>query len=52
MRYLITKAEYITGQTKVIYREPIPADDIEQTRRELHQIIVCDRILLTYEETK
>lgn len=52
MKYLITKAEYITGTTKEIHREPIPSDDIEKTRSELHQMIVCDRILLTYEEAE
>lgn len=51
MKYLIRKAEYITGTTKEVHTEPIPSNDIEQTRSELHQMIVCDRILLTYEET-
>lgn len=52
MKYLITKAEYITGTTKVIHHEHTPSNDIEQTRSELHQMIVCDRVLLTYEEAE
>lgn len=50
MKYLITKSEYITLTTHTVLKDPIETDDIEQTRRELHQTVECDRILFTYEE--
>lgn len=49
MKYLIVKVEYIMKEAKIICRQDIPTEDIEQTRRELHDLVKCDVIHFTYE---
>lgn len=53
MKYLITKIDikHEGGDSEVL-KESIETDDIEETRRELHQLYNCDRVLLSYEEVE
>lgn len=52
MKYIITKAECVTGSSCEVIKGIIETDSIEETRMKLHQVVKCDRILLTYEEAK
>ena len=52
MKHLITKIEYITGDSRDTHNANIETDNIEQTRKELHGLVQCDRVLLVYESEK
>ena len=49
MEHIIRKVEYVTGNTRSIFVGNIETDNIESTRKELHGLVKCDRILLVYE---
>lgn len=49
MKHTIRKIEYITGSTRTVFKETIETDNIELTRKELHELFKCERILLVYE---
>lgn len=49
MKHLIRKIEYVTGDARCVFKCNIETSDIEQTRRELHAVVQCDRILLVYD---
>lgn len=46
----IKEIKLINGEDKITLREPLPTEDIEKTRKELHAIYSCNRILFTFEE--
>lgn len=48
MKHLIIKVEYITNGTKTVSKLEIPTDDIEKTRKGLHDLVKCDLIYFTY----
>lgn len=52
MKHLIAKVEYVTGTVRDIHNVNIETDSIEQTRKKLHRLMLCDRILLVYEGEK
>lgn len=53
MKYVIYKTELKTsGHEPVILREEIVTNDIEKTRKELHQAHRCDRVLFHYNEVE
>ena len=46
---VIVKVELKRGDKLMdVIREPITTNDIEETRKELHGVCQCDRILFTY----
>ena len=45
MKHLITKIEYVTEAVRDTH-------SIEQTRKELHRLMLCNRILLVYQGEK
>ena len=48
---IIKEAKLIADDdSHIIINEPIETDNLERTRKELHAIYTCDRILLTFEE--
>lgn len=49
MKHIIRKVEYVTGKTRNIFQENIETDNIERIRKELHELVKCDRILLVYD---
>ena len=49
MKYIIKKVEYVTGNARSIFVGNIETDNIECTRKELHGLVKCDRILLVYD---
>lgn len=48
MKYLITRIEYVTGDIRDAHKEEIETDNIELTRKELHQATNADRVLFVY----
>ncbi len=50
MKYLISRAEFIIGNERKSIRFILKTDNIENTRKELHKTMLCDRILFTYSE--
>ncbi|WP_321479751.1 hypothetical protein [uncultured Bacteroides sp.] len=48
---IIKEAKLIADDdSHTIISEPIETDDLERTRKELHAIYTCDRILFTFED--
>lgn len=52
MKHLITKIEYVTEAVRDTHNVNIETDSIEQTRKELHRLMLCNRILLVYQGEK
>lgn len=48
MKYLILKQEIITGDSKLVIRENVETSDVESFRKEIKNVMRCDRVLLTY----
>lgn len=49
MKHLIVRVKYIIGRNKTVLRQKIPTEDIERTRKELHNLVKCDTIYFTYD---
>ena len=52
MKHLITKIEYVTEAVRDTHNVNIETDSIEQTRKELHRLMLCNRILLVFQGEK
>lgn len=51
MKYLITRTECIGENNREVFREPISTNNIEATRKEIHRILNCRKIVFVYRET-
>ena len=50
MKYLIKRIQCVSGEVTDTHYVDIETNDIEATRKELHECYQCDRILFRYDE--
>lgn len=50
MKYLIKRIQCISGEVTDTHYVNIETNNIEATRKELHECYQCDRILFSYDE--
>lgn len=49
MKYIIRKAEYISGEERRSELMTLEVDDIESKRKEFKELMHCDRVHFTYD---
>lgn len=50
MKYLIKRIQCVSGEVIDTHYVNIETNNIEATRKELHECYQCDRILFSYDE--